>query len=327
MRLNQRDKEILSALQANADEPLRAVATAAGVSEPSVRRLLSKGMEANQIRRRVYVNLFALGLQQYAVFFAIPPKSISKRAKMREVLLRAPFVELLIEVSGRYHFGLVLTVRSAFDLERFFDFVSAQSKIEVTDLALQARTGWYYFGARYLCSSGHPEPIHVVPTGDTRSLSSSESEALYAYAANSDGNRSRMARELRVPPATLQYQISNLQRSGVVLGVRYQIAPEMTGFQPYRVLLQTSQPVSANRLRIYNWAQQSRYVVSLMHGVGPWHYELRLEAPNQAAVSVAVDDLAEKCSDFVHHAEIVPVVKVVKMQLCPDRELLVAGKG
>jgi DNA-binding Lrp family transcriptional regulator len=284
-------------------------------------------METNQIRRRVYVNLFALGLQQYAVFFAIPPKSISKKAKMREVLLRAPFVELLIEVSGRYHFGLVLTVRSAFDLERFFDFVSAQSKIEVTDLALQARTGWYYFGARYLCSSGHPEPIHVVPTGDTRSLSSSESEALYAYAASSDGNRSRMARELRVPPATLQYQISNLRRSGVVLGVRYQIAPEMTGFQPYRVLLNTNYPASSNRLKIYNWCKQAPYVVSLMQGVGPWQYELRVEAPNQTAVASTVDDLTERCADFIHHAEIVPVVKVLKMQLCPDREVFSCKQG
>lgn len=156
MRLTQKDREILAALQERADEPIKTVAAAASTTEPSVRRLLSKGLASGQIRRRVYVNLFELGLQQYTIFFSIPPKSVSKKSKMREVLERAPFVELLIEVSGRYHFGLVLTVRSAFDLERFFDLVSTQSKIEVTDFALQVRTGWYYFGVKYLQKKTSP---------------------------------------------------------------------------------------------------------------------------------------------------------------------------
>ena len=60
----------------------------------------------------------------------------------------------------------------------------------------------------------------------------------------------------------------------------------------------------------------------MMHGIGPWQYELRVEAPGQIEVSAAVDDLTESCADFINHIEIVPVVKVLKMQLCPDRELL-----
>lgn len=322
MRLNQKDREILAALQVHADEPLKIVAAAASTSEPSVRRILSKGLENGQLRRRVYVNLFELGLQQYAVFFAIPPKSVSKKAKMREALERAPFVELLIEVSGRYHFGLVLTVRSAFDLERFFDFISTESKIEVTDFSLQVRTGWYYFGVKYLQKKPYPEPIHVLPTGRSRQLSQSEARALQGFATSIDGNRSRVSRELRVPTATLQYQIENLERSGIVLGVRYQISPELINHQPYRVLINTSHPLSSNRIRVYNWSRQHPNVVSMMHGIGPWQYELRVEASSQLEVAAIVDDLTESCSDFINHAEIVPVVKVVKMQLCPDRELL-----
>ena len=131
-----------------------------------------------------------------------------------------------------------------------------------------------------------------------------------------------MSRELRIPTATLQCQLDSLERSGIILGVRHQIAPELSNHQPYRVLINTSHPLSANRIRIYNWSKQHPYVVSMMHGIGPWQYELRVEAPGQIEVSAAVDDLTESCADFINHIEIVPVVKVLKMQLCPDRELL-----
>ncbi|NDC36939.1 MAG: Lrp/AsnC family transcriptional regulator [Proteobacteria bacterium] len=321
MKITVKERKILARLQAHADEPLREVARACGTTESTVRRVLSRGIDSGKIRRRVYVNLFALGLQQYAVYFAVPPKAVAQKAKMREVLLRAPFVELLIEVSGRYHFGAVLTVRSAFEFEGFFDFVTSSSNAEIVDLAVQVRTGWYYLGVRYLDGAVRFKPIEVVPDGTATTLSQSDAQALYAFSASADGNRAKMARDLGVPAATLQYQIESLHKRGAILGLRYQIAPELSDHRPFRVLITISHPLKAHRERIYQWAKQSMYVVSLMQGIGPWHYEIRLEAPDQVIASTVVDELVAACAEFIRSVELVPVVKVLKMQLHPDPAL------
>jgi DNA-binding Lrp family transcriptional regulator len=266
-----------------------------------------------------------LGLQQYAIFFSVSSKAVGQKSKMRETLLKAPFVELLIEVSGRFNFGLVLTVRSVFDLERFFDFVTTESNLEIRDLHLQARTGWHYFGVKYLSKGIAPTPIQIVPSGKVQELSREEIKLLHAYAASSDGNRSQIAKALGVPATTIQYQLEKLRKSGVLLGVRYQVSSEIAGHYPYRVLLSTSHPLSSHRIKIFNWAKTNPLVVSMMHGVGPWQYELRIEAPGTSAVSSLVDDILESFSDFIENAEVVPVAKVLKMQLAPDLGLFTKG--
>jgi hypothetical protein len=55
-----------------------------------------------------------------------------------------------------------------------------------------------------------------------------------------------------------------------------------------------------------------------MHGVGGWQHELRIEAPSFAAASEACEELVEVTGDYIEQVEVLPVAKVLKMQLAPD---------
>lgn len=319
MKFSPRDLHILSAYQSRIDNPIAQTAQAASAREHIVRRTVSRAQEAEVLTRRVYVNFFRLGLQQYSIFFSDGATSKAQRARLREALLKAPCVELLLEVGGAFSFGVVLTVRSVFDVDVFFRWIAAKSSVPIKTVQFHQRTGWHYFGVKYLHPRVHPPPIHIVASGEAPiDLSSEDSRLLHAFTLAPDGSRAHIARTLGIPVTTFQYQVQRLTEAGVIAGVRCQVAPGIVGYQSYRVLVRTGILRASDHEAIFNWAKRHPHVVSMMHGVGSWQYELRVEAPSFAAASDICEDLTEYSSDYVHNVELLPVARVLKMQLAPD---------
>jgi DNA-binding Lrp family transcriptional regulator len=317
MRFSPRDLKIIHAAQTCADEPLAKLAKITGEKEHIVRRVISLALEKGALRRRVFTSSLDLGFQEYVIFFSSGARTVAQKNVLRDVLLEAPNVQLLLEVGGRFNFGVVLLAPSVLDFENFFNYIVSKSRIPITDVQLQMRTGWHFFGAKYLVQAPLSAPVHVVPSDKPLTLSSDESRILNTFATSENGKRAEMARSLGLSQATFQYQLDRLHARGIILDVRYQVVPEVFGYQPFRALVMTSLPLTAPRMQIMKWARHNPYVVTMMHGVGVWQYELRIEAPNYATAAMVVDELNEKFSSVIRSVELIPVLSVLKMQLHP----------
>ena len=132
----------------------------------------------------------------------------------------------------------MLTVRSVFDLESFFGWIAAKSAVSIKAVQFHQRSGWYYFGVKYLDQRLQPPPIHIVASNKASvELAPEESRILQAFASAPDGTRAQIARGLGIPATTFQYQVERLVQDGIVAGVRCQIAPSIGGCQSFRALV------------------------------------------------------------------------------------------
>jgi DNA-binding Lrp family transcriptional regulator len=307
------------------EEPAAYLSNLTGIQQHTVRRVLASAFEKETLVRRVFVNQFDLGLQQYAVFISAKINSTAARNRIRQALLAAPWIELLIEVTGDFDFGLVVTARSVLDLEALLDSISKKTTIQFSRLQIQARTGWYYFGAKHLLPSNPLQPISIFPTGRPLHLTYEEALVLEAFATERTGNVTKMARSVGMRSTTFDYQLEKLKSNGVILGVRYQFTPHAIGFSPHRALIVLGSYSLEIRQQLRAWAEKSPYVISLMFGVGPWHCELRIEAPDAVVVNEVIDDLRYSFFSVVERVSLLPVLKVLKMKLHPDLSLFTGG--
>ncbi len=291
------------------------------VKEHTARRILKYALDNEILVRRVFVNLFDLGLQQYGIFISAKINSSAARVKIRQALLSAPWIELALELTGEYDFGLVVTAESVSDLEDLLDSISKKTAIPLSRIQFQARTAWHYFGSKYLDPLSIPEPIHVAPTGRHLHLSPEQAKILDAFATERQNNIAKMARCLGMPSTSFDYQLGRLITSGVVLGTRYQFSPSSIGYGAYRVLIVLGSYSLAIREQLKAWARDNLYVISLMYGVGPWHCELRVETPDAVIANEVIDDLRHHFFSVIESVSLLPVVKVLKMKLHPDSTL------
>lgn len=322
IKLSDRDRAILSTLQYHGDQPMRATAADLGLAEAAVRRVFLRALNAGVLRRRVYVNSFLLGLTQWGIFFSASGGTATQRARLRDILERAPGVELLLEVGGQFDFGLVITARSAFDVESFFDSLTRGTTTPLSGVKIQARTGWYYFGVKYLGFSNSASTTAIIPQAMTISLAAKDIEVLQAFSASRDGNRQGMARSLGMALSTLQYRVESLIQSGVIAGVRYQIVADKIGYEAYRVLVSTNLPSRSHRAALLEWARKHPSVLTFMHGIGNWEYELRIESEDTRAARTVVDQLQDNFSHLIRGVEIIPVSRVLRMELTPHPSIL-----
>lgn len=326
MKINQRDKKILAACQVLGDDSIATIARASGVRDHIARRVLQNALESGAMTRRVIINCFDLGLHQYALIFSIAARSAQKRAQAKDILMKAPFVELLLELSGEHDFLAVLTVRNAFDIENLLHALGSRGDFSMFHIQMHARTGWHYHGAKYLSQAPAIPTLTIAPAKKQHQLSLDESLLLQAYAKHPTGNLSDVARKLGRALSSVQYQIERWKETGLILGTRYQIRPEAVECRPFRALVTTNSPQISHRKAIMEWARVHPNVVSSMWGLGSWQYEFRIEIESYDGARSLVDELIEDYPDMISEAKVLTVVRVLKMELMPDISLIVTKK-
>lgn len=318
-----KDLRILSTYHLHGERSISEVAERAGEKVHTVRRVLTKATEAKLVQRRVFVNFFALGLNQFGVYLNTKVTSKAARVKIKNILQQIPFIELVIEVVGEFDFGLVVTVRSVFNIQELLDRISSEASVSLSRIHIQPRTGWYYFGPKYFDRKIKNPPIQVVPSGKRIPFSHEEALLLDAYCSGSTENLAVVSRKLGLPSNTVQYRVNKMKESGLILGVRYQLSPSLLGYSTYRALVALGESSREIREMIIRWAELQPYVVSLMFGVGNWQCELRIEAPDVDAATEVLDELSSLLPNLIEQYSFMTVSKVLKMKLHPDRELFV----
>jgi DNA-binding Lrp family transcriptional regulator len=235
-------------------------------------------------------------------------------------LRNAPYVEVVLEIESTdtHQFYIVVTVEHISALENFFQHVRCTSGVELRATRMQIRSGWYFFGTKSLDSQYIPPPIHITRTHQHIALSAEDLKVLEVFASSPNGVRTQVARTLGMPLMTLQYRIERLERLGVLRGVRYVVSACALNYRRFRCLIVANTPLGSQRLQLYEWARNHPYVVSMMYGVGNWHYELRIESPDQAAAEHLVSELVSTFADFIHYSDLVPIGSLLKFAPHPD---------
>ncbi len=321
MKLSPRDRTILAVCQVWGDESIQRIARESGTREHIARRVIADALERGLLVRRVLVNLFDLGLHQYVMRLSSGALTTAERSKVRAALVKAPYIELLLELSALSDLLAVVTVRSILDLENLLSVIAAETGLALGRVDMHIRVGWHYFGAKYLNPKVPIPPLVVAPTKQQISLSKEQAQLLSAYASHPTGKFSEIARATGRPLSSVQYQIERLKSQGIILGTRYQLAPAAIGHQAFRVFVNVNAPQKAHRQAILKWAQSAPTVVTAMYGVGRWQYEFRIEASDYDEAKQVTDGLTERHPRVISDIEVVPVSKVARMQLYPDQSL------
>jgi DNA-binding Lrp family transcriptional regulator len=319
MTLSERDCAILSAYQTHGEESIRRTAALTGIKSHIVRRTIVKATKERALHRRVFTNIFDLGLQQCTLILSCDTKSQEQRQRVEAILRTAPNVELVLEIDSTedHQLYVLLAIRDTSALENFFQYVTTKSGIDVRVVRTHTRSGWYFFGTKSLHPNYIPTPIHIThthtQTHERIDLSSEDFRVLEVFASSPNGIRTHMARTLAMPLMTFQYRIEKLERLGIIKGVRYQILADALGYKQFRCFITANLPLETTRNQLYEWAKKHPHIIAMMYGVGSWHYELRIEAPDQIAAERLVGELVSTFAHFIHYSDLVPIRTLVKL--------------
>lgn len=310
-KLSERDRAILVTTQFDAFQSAVTVAKRLKVKSHAVHYSLNSLREKGIIRPVALINPFALGLQQFGVFFSLAPHSQDSPQRVLTELAAHPAVAWLAELGGRYQYGFTYCCRSIFDFSNFLEQLATRFGDIFFEKTILTNLSFTLFRKRYL-SNTKPENDCLIQGGKAEgreSLDEIDMAVLKAYASDGVRSQQHTARALGIPRSTVQYRVQKLESSGIIQNYIHLISARKLGYEVYRLLVHARGFSQQLKDSLFEFARNEDSVVNFIHCIGDWDFEMTVEVAQSSEITALIQRLNRTHGTHIHRTEILTIFK------------------
>ncbi len=320
MRLSSRERDILLCGQLQADAPLSRIAKQTGHRIHSVRYAREKFDRIGLIHPYPYINIFALGFEEYGIFCSLAASRQIKQ-KILDSIKKEESVAWVLELSGNYNLGIAVCGRNSSATVKLLNALSEKYGDVLISKAISIRVSWTLFPRKYLSNRRFSKgTLSCAPIQSVQNLNESDHRILVALSNFPNASMREVAHRLNLPASSVLHRIKQLRASGVLVGFAYEIEPTVIGCQGYRLLLYTSQISSQLKQHLYLFCAAHRNVVALIECLGTWDFEIKAETESVDELQILVSDLYERFATNIKEIAVLTVLRTPKLSFYPFSE-------
>lgn len=292
MKLSTSDRQILLALERDADQSAAAISHETGVRAHTVQYTLAKFRSQKALQKRYFVNTFRLGFSRHSIFFSLASHRPRVIAETIEYLRAAEGVSLVLELGGDFQFEVCLTFTSSYQFSEFLnDFGKRFGRILLhKSVALQI--AHRVFGTRCLLPRAKDIAHHEHSlTKDVVEIDATDRRLLSVLSNKAPETKRELSRETGIPASTLEHRLRALSKEKVLVGSTYLInLPQLSHF----ILLLNARGLSLGfKELLLKFCTRTPAVFYYVECAGSWDYELGLTVEDSLEANQVVRELYE----------------------------------
>ena len=312
MKLTDRQKLLLAAVENDAEIPLARLSRTCKMQERTVRDSIQRLIQADVIYPMHLIDVSRLGLLYFDVFFSIALRRDSLRQELLSFLTESDRVALLLELGGDYDYGMAICARQVHEVLEFLETLGSRFGDVFAEKAVVTRSSYTGFGRKYLTNRAVRPVIRLGAASDCVRIDEIDHAILRLLSRERTRSHAALARRLGLSVTTFRYRLEQLRAKQVLKGPIYAVTPWRYGYQSFRVLLSTKGLSPAFHEKLYEVCARHMQVVSMVTTLGSWDYELTIELEDATAMPVVVQELKYALGPWLAHTRTLPVFKYLK---------------
>ena len=321
LRLDQRERDIISAAQLRRAAPVAKLRKLTGYRDHTIRYALQNCLESGVIRRGVFVNLFRLGFTQYEIFFSLSSEQKDSREKLLRALIDSEQVSWVGDLGGEYHYAINICVRDVREVADFMEDLAARLGLIFVEKAVAARLSLSFFGNKYLSAKQNTRgTLAYATTRDRVSIDETDHQILAALIRLNCPSRRDVAREIGLPFSTVDFRIRRLEQSKVIEGYYYRLDPALLGVQSYLLLVSAKGFKAERRESFLRFCREHLHIVLLIEAIGSWDFEIVVDVEESRRIIQVVQEIHDAFGAYIHSVKILPSFDYPKVREYPFRK-------
>lgn len=312
VKIDLKDRKILSALDMDARMPMTELARKVGLSRQVVEYRFHR-MKKDKIifgSRAIFDSTIA-GFHWYRV--ALRLFHINKEEKNRfiETLMRHPNMSWLGEVGGNWDLVMNFICKNNFEFHRLFEELIAQwgkyileyeilIYVEVIDLERD-----YILGKH---ASQRKEFYHLMKEGRLQ-LDTLDRDIIRELTTHTDSTNVELGNSLGVTPNTIKNRINGMKKSGLLLGFRLFINPCTLGYQSHMLFLGINRLNLIEERRLVSYLKLIPNVTFIVKHIGKWRIGLEIETASEQEFQEIFVAIRGKFSAIITNFESFPLFR------------------
>jgi DNA-binding Lrp family transcriptional regulator len=289
-----------------------------GYRDHTIRYFLQKAIDNRVISRRCFVNLNTLGYSQFQVYFSLASRRKEARLGVIEALSLSDKVSWLGELGGEFQYGVSICVKSIYEVWEFLDELSESFGAIFTEKTVAVRISLSYFGHKYLSSVRRPvKSMSYAVREKSVECDQLDCDILKGLTQMHYNSGRELARQLKLPQATLDYRVKGLKKKGVVVGAYYQVQAAMIGMQSFLVLLCANSISREFREAFLDFCQRHKNITLLIHFIGSWDFELVVVVSESREVTEITQEIYDRFGASINWMKSLPLFADIKVSEYP----------
>jgi DNA-binding Lrp family transcriptional regulator len=322
MKLSAAQKQILNAVVLQANKSVQEISREIGFREHAVRRGISSLLEQGVfLRRSIWVNPHALGLNLHIVQMELPLKSMIHREAFLQHLVALEESCAVAELGGEGLFEVRLLATGRHHLDNLF-----KSLAETSPVPFRIRTCLTVFEQDYSGTSelgrkkatGPSLHFAALPPGGSRCQLDEKDHAILSALANERYlNLQEASRSIKVPPATLTYRVEKLEKAGVIQGHYYVMDPKVFKEMPIALHIRSRVLTQKERNALMDYCRAHPRISLIGFLFGEYTIEIFTLVEDQQEVRSVIAELSRHFGDVLDLPQMVPQISFAKYSLYP----------
>lgn len=313
------DQNLLTALDQNPRIALSKLAKRLRVSQQVLDYRLRRMIKEGKITKlAAIVNLKALGLEHYRIFFSFHSKKNYSASDVFSYLKSRKGIYWAAKVGGRYDLVVVLFVKDFEGFDKFIDEFNATFPGLIKDHKACYVTEHRIYRHKYFCedkicpaiSYGYNEEIANIDELDKYILDKLKDNCRISALELSSG----MPKKSKVSYKTVINRIKALEKNKVILGYRPYIKSEKE--KPYIVLLSFKDYSRESEKSLTSYLGSRKEITQLARLFGVWNLFIHVRIEDNEKLQQLIVELRDKF-DIIDDYEIIPVFEDIAINLMP----------
>ena len=317
IKLDLKDKKILTLLDENARLSNAQIAKKVGLSKPAVEYRL-KRFEKNNVIFQYYtiIDFTKLGYSQYKLYFKFQDTSIEEEKKIVDYWNENENSVWVGEIRGRWDLAVSILARSNYEFGKILNrFMNKLSKFILEKDVLLTEYSPIY-SREYMEKTKHTEFVYGKPA-KIYELDETDSKIIKELSKNARINIVDLAEKLQLTRDIINYRLKKLTKDGIIVQYRCYLNLHTIGINHYKIIFRTKNLNEEHEKLIKSYVDSHKKATQFLKLIGSWDLEIEFETENEDELYKILTDIRKKFSDIIRDFDILRITETYKYEYFP----------
>ncbi|KYK24500.1 hypothetical protein AYK26_06675 [Euryarchaeota archaeon SM23-78] len=241
IKLDLKDKKILSILAKNARTPATVIAKEVGLSRDAVSYRIKNYMKNKVLQGyRVLIDPDKLGYQSYHLFIQVDPPSKEKEKELIEKFKSYPFTKAVLKFSGKYDYEFAIIARDIYELDKYLRRITSDCGEYLQDYEVVLMITEFYIEKSFpksFLKIKEEDEMPVKKEKEKINLDKKDLAILRVMANNAELPLYAVANRIRLSADAVKYRLKKMMNNGVIKKFIPVVNFATLGYSVYAVLI------------------------------------------------------------------------------------------
>jgi Lrp/AsnC family leucine-responsive transcriptional regulator len=317
IKLDLKDKKILTLLDEDARLSNSQIAKKVGLSKPAVEYRL-KRFEKNNLIFQYYavIDFTKLGYSQYKIYFKFQDTTLEDEQKIINYWDKSNNSVWIAQIRGRWDLAVSVIAKSNFEFGKVLsEFMNKFSKFILEKDVLLTEYSPIY-SREYLTETKPSEFVYGVPS-KIYELDETDKKILKELSKNARINIVDLAEKTKLSRDVINYRLKKLTNEKIIVQYRCYLNLQNLGVNHYKIIFRTKNLDEQSEKEIKSYVTQHKKATQFLKLIGSWDLEIEFETENEDELYKILTEIRKRFSNVIRDFDILRITETYKYNYFP----------